>query len=78
MKTSQMGESNDASPAGLFDGPSLWALLFQGEMSSRRMVVGEIRTEEAFKVAVADYNDVIEALTSNRADQSFDVGVLPR
>ena len=28
MKTSQMGESNDASPAGLFDGPSLWALLF--------------------------------------------------
>ncbi len=76
MKTSQMGESNDVSLAGSFDGPSLRALLFQGEMGSHRMV-GEIGTEEAFQVAVVEYDDVIEALTADGADQPLDVGVLP-
>ncbi len=73
MKTSHMRESNDVSPAGLFDGPSLWALLVQREMSSRRMVVGKIGTEEAFQVAVVEYDGVIEALTPNRADQPLDL-----
>ena len=56
MKTSQMRESNDASPAGSSDGPSLWTLLFQREMGSRRMIVGEVGTEEAFQVAVPTKN----------------------
>ena len=53
------------------------ALLFQGEMGSRRLVVGETRTEEAFQVAVVEYDDVIEALAPDRADQALDIGILP-
>ncbi len=42
---------------------------FQGEMGSRRMVVGEIGSDEAFQVAVVEFDDVIEALTADGADQ---------
>ena len=77
MKTSQMRESNDVSPAGLLDGASVRALLFQGEMGSCRMVIGEIGSEEPFEMGVVVDDDVIDALAADGADQAFDVGVLP-
>lgn len=41
------------------------------------MVVSEVGVQKAFQVAVVEDDDVIEALTPNRADQSFDMGILP-
>ncbi len=77
MQTTQMGKGEDVSLTGLLDAPSLWALLFQGEMGSRRVVVGKIGTEEAFQVAVVQDDDVIETLAPDRADQALDIGILP-
>ena len=60
-----------------FDEARLRALLFQGEMGSLHVVVGEMGTEEALQVAVVEYDDMIEALTTNRANLSLNGGVLP-
>lgn len=77
MKTANVREGDNFSLTGFFYGLSLWALLFQREMGSRRMLVGEIGPEETFQVAVVEYDDVIEALTPNRSDQSLALRVLP-
>ena len=65
-----MGKGEDVSLTGLLGGPSLWALLFLREMGSRRMVVGKIGTEQAFQVVVVEYDDGIEPLTADGADQA--------
>ncbi len=78
VKTANVRESDDFSSLPSRDEGRLRALLVQREMDSRRMVGGEIRTEEGFQVAVVVDDEVIEALAADRADQALDVGIPPR
>ena len=72
-----MGESNAPTLAGVFDGPSLRALLVQREMGSCRVVVSEVGAQEPFEMAVVVDDHVIDALASDRANQTLDIGILP-
>ena len=77
MKAAQMGESNDPTLAGVFDVPSLRALLVQREMGSCRVVVSEVGAQEPFEMAVVVDDHVIEPLASDRANQTLGIGILP-
>ena len=77
MKNANVREGDDDSLTGFRGGPPLWALLYQREMGSGRMLVGKIGTEETFQGVLVENDNVIEALTPNRADQSLDLRVPP-
>src|SRR3954451_22491362 len=47
-------------------------------MCSGAVVVSLIRTQHMTQMPLAEYNHMIEALTSDRADQTFGIAVLPR
>ena len=46
-------------------------------MSSRSVVVLEVRSKNALEVAFVEHNYMIQTLAPDRADQTFDVGILP-
>ena len=47
-------------------------------MCSVLVVVFEIRAQNSLEMSLVENDDVIEALATNRADQAFRVGILPR
>ena len=52
-------------------------ILVQPEVRSCSRVVGDVLVQNAPKAGSRQHDDVIEALASDRSDESFDVGVLP-
>ena len=52
-------------------------ILVQPEMPSCSRVIGDVLLQHAAKASGCQYDDVIEAFTPDRSDESFDVGVLP-
>ena len=50
----------------------------QRQVSPDRVVVGDVGFEDAAEVGLAEDDDMIETLPPYRADQPFDVSVLPR
>ena len=77
MKTANVREWNDLSSLLSLDEAGLGALLFQREMGSCRVVIGEVGAQEPFEMAVIVNNNVIETLPPNRANQALDIGFLP-
>ena len=61
--------------------PRHWAglrrVLVEGKMGPRAMVVGEVRRKNPTEVALAKNDDVVETIAADRADQTFDEGILP-
>ena len=54
-----------------------WCILVQPEVRSRSRVVGDVLFQNAPKAGSRQHDDVIEVLSSDRSDESFDIGVLP-
>ena len=77
MKTAKVREGDNLSSLPALDEARLRALLVQGGMGACRVVVREVGAQEPFEMAVVVDDDVIEALSPNRADQALDVGILP-
>jgi hypothetical protein len=42
------------------------------------MVIGEVAGQGAAEVSLVEHEDVIQALASDRADEPFREGILPR
>jgi len=47
-------------------------------MGSRPVVVGKVRPEYSVEMALAEDNDVIQAFSTDRSDETLGIGVLPR
>lgn len=52
-------------------------VLVQRKVSSHAVVVIRIELENSAQVAFAEHDDMVEALAANRADEAFDISVLP-
>ena len=52
-------------------------ILVKPEVRSCSRVVGDVLVQRAAKAGCRQHDDVIEALASDRSDESFDVSVLP-
>ena len=53
-------------------------ILGQGPVGSQRIVVVCIASQDAAQVHFAEDHDVVQALSPDRADEAFDVPILPR
>src|SRR6201982_2563796 len=42
------------------------------------VVITHVRQQDVTEVALAEYNDVVKAFPSDRADQPFSISILPR
>ena len=64
--------------SGRMDGSGDRSLLDEGQMRSSEVVVFRIRAEHMAQMWLPEDEDVIKALPADRADQPFDMAVLPR
>ncbi len=56
----------------------IWRIHLQGLMNSPAMVKIDVRTDNAAQMPLAKDNDVVQALSTERSDNPFPVGILPR
>src|SRR5262245_1977001 len=78
VKTADLGDRDDCA-CGRRTGRSLIGrVLLEAEMRAAPMIIADIGRKNPSEMRLIDDDDVIEALASDRSDQPFDVGVLPR
>ena len=75
MKTAELRDCDD--PADTRDLPREGALLVEPQMGPGPMVVTEIRSQRSLQMSRVQDDEVVQTFSTYRADQSFDVGVLP-
>jgi len=77
MKTADFGNLHDHAHLRSLDWPPIWRVLLERKVSSRRVIVREVARQDAAQMAVAQDEDVIEALAPDRTDEPFREGILP-
>src|SRR5665811_1337204 len=53
-------------------------VLVQRSMSPRLIIIGGICAEDSAQVRFTEHDHVVQALPADRADESFNIGILPR
>ena len=78
VESADFRELYDLARRGELDRPEVWSILVEREMGTRPVVVGEVPGEEAVEISLAEYEDMIQALAPDRADEPLAERVLPR
>ena len=52
-------------------------ILVERTMRSPRMIIIQIRGQQSLEMSLVEDNDVIQKFSSDTADHSFDIGILP-
>jgi hypothetical protein len=78
MQTADCGQLDDRAVRYRLGASRLGRVLGEAEMRSRAMVVREVVREKVSEMARIPDDHVVKALATNRSDQAFDGGVLPR
>jgi hypothetical protein len=77
MKSADLRNRNDRPARSRLYFPRMRALVVEGLMRASSVVVREVPTQQASEVPFAEYDDVIEAVASNRADDALGEEILP-
>ena len=77
MKSADLRDRNDAPARWRLPLASKGAVIVEGLMRARGVVVREVAAEQAAEVSFVDHDDVIEAFPSNRPDDALGEGILP-
>ena len=77
MQPADLRDGNHLAAFGRFDATRNGRVALKRKMSSRFVVVGEIRFENASEVTFVDYDDSVETLATDGSDQALDERVLP-
>ena len=72
-----MRERDDVARARRVNGSSLRALLAQGQMSSRGVVVGHVSVKHATQMSFIENDVVVKAVSPNRSDEPLHVWIGP-
>jgi hypothetical protein len=75
MKSAKDRPSNELAEP--LDRPTARRILVQGQMCSAFVVVTGVGRKDPAQMCLAEYDDVIEALPADRADQSLRMPILP-
>ena len=75
MKTAELRDYDD--PAGTRDLPREWTLLVEPQMSPGTMVVTEIRSQGSLQMPRVQDDEMVQAVSSYRADQALNIRILP-
>ena len=77
METTDFGDRDDR-PGGCSGHRSvIWGVFLEREVRSGPMVILEVGREDTPEVRLVKDDHVIEALSSDRSDQAFNVRILP-
>ena len=76
VKAAQHGHRDDV--AERLHGSAERSVFPKREVRARAVVVSGISGQDAAQVTLAEHDEVVETLPPDRADQPFDVSVLPR
>jgi hypothetical protein len=77
METAHLREGNNVACGGKLHATRPWAVLFEREMGSGVMMILKIAQQNAAQVTLAEDDNVIQAFTADRTDETLDMGVLP-
>ena len=77
MQSTDFGNPHDPAQRGRLDGPSVWRILLEREVSSCAVIVGEVAGQDAPQVPFAEDENVIQRLAPDRADEPLGEGILP-
>ena len=50
----------------------------QREMRANSIIIGGVSGQDSAQMCLAEYDDVVEAFTSDRTDHPLDIAILPR
>ena len=77
MQSAEHGFGLDRPHARWLDGPRLWTVLLQPQMSTASMVVVHVLPKHSPEVPLIKDDHMVEALASDRSNHPLDVRVLP-
>jgi hypothetical protein len=63
--------------AGRLDGSFHRRILAEREVRARPLVIRDVGPKDSTKMPLIEDDDVVQALAADRADDAFDVGILP-
>ena len=75
MQAAEVRDLND--PANARDLPSVRTLLRHSQMRPRLMVIGKIRIKSALEMPRVQDHEMVQALSSDRANEAFSIRILP-
>src|SRR5262245_58110153 len=78
VQATDLRERDEFAGRGWMYRSALGTILAEREVRSRLVVIPKVRRQDAAQVTLIEDDDVIETLAADRADDAFDVGVLPR
>ena len=78
MKPADLRNRDHLAAVRRLDGASIRAVFVERQMGPRAVIVIDVREQDAAQMALVDHEYMIQALAANRADDSLDVGILPR
>ena len=78
METTDFRDRDDRPGGCSRDRSVIWRVLLEAEVRSAPMIVPAVGREDAPEMRLVDDDHVVETLSSDRADQAFDVRILPR
>jgi hypothetical protein len=76
VQATEDGHRND--PPDTVDRSMDWSVFVQRQVSPELVVIRDVGCDDAAEMSLAEHDEMIETLPSDRADQPFDVSVLPR
>ena len=77
MQSANLRNLHDPTHGWRLNRSTDWCVLAQRQMRSGLFVVCEIGFQDSTQTGLIQNDDVIQALSSNRSDQSLEIGVLP-
>ena len=77
MQTTDVRKGDDPAVARWLNMPWIRALFVQRQMGACPMIICKVRRKKSFELTFIEHDDMVEALASDRADDTFDVGRLP-
>lgn len=78
VQTADLWEGNNGTCRGWQYRTRLGAILAEREMRAALVVILKVCRQYTAQVTLIEDDDMIEAFATDRADDAFDVGVLPR
>ena len=78
VQTVDLWEGDNCASRGWLYGPRLGAILAEREMRAASVVVFKVCRQHTAQVPLIEDDDVIETFATDRANDAFDIGVLPR
>ena len=74
MESADLRDAEDPASGRRLDFAWNWRVAIQRQVRPHLVIVFQVIAEDSLEVPVAEHDEVIETLTTNRTDQTFHVG----